>query len=175
MSVEISDMNMVIAVSGLVICIIGLVQVIISRYIEKYTRKFFIGLFSIMTGYVLFNFLGQATNGHIGRSFAVFSRFTLFNESLFSSVLTVLITGFLLYQCGDDKWRFNKFFYTSLLLWVIYVVLLLWTQFTGYLYYIDDDNVYHRGTFYPLLLIPPVLSMVVSLLALFKYKGKLSS
>ena len=48
------------------------------------------------------------------------------------------------------------------------------TQFTEYIYYYTPDNVYYRGPYYALLLVPPVLMMSVNLFALFRVKSSLS-
>ncbi|MBQ9234359.1 MAG: hypothetical protein IJ167_10065 [Lachnospiraceae bacterium] len=45
----------------------------------------------------------------------------------------------------------------SWLIWSIYFAILIITQFTKCIYYITDDNIYHRGKLYPLLLVPLVV------------------
>ncbi len=172
-------MNLVIGVAGFVICIIGLIQAIISRFMEKKTRHFFIAFFSLLTIYVLFNLLGQITDGHYGIAWARFARFTLFSESFFSILSTVLMTMFLLYQCKEFdfaplKGIRNPLLLISVGLLAVYVVMLITTQITGTFYYIDDNNIYKRGPFYPLLLVPPVAIMVLNLAALFIKRKRLS-
>ncbi len=49
------------------------------------------------------------------------------------------------------------------------------TQFTTLIYYYTPDNVYHRGPYYPVLLIPPVALMLLNLFALLRWRKKLSS
>ena len=140
----------------------------------KKTRNFLIAFFSILTGYVLFNLLGQTADAHHSYGWAVFFKFTLFNESLLSSVLTVMLTGFLFYQSGEKKWYKNTFCYAALAIWGIYALLLTVTQFNGVFYSISDANVYSRGPYYPLLLVPPVLVMAVNLVVLWKIRKRLS-
>ena len=48
------------------------------------------------------------------------------------------------------------------------------TQFTKFIYYYTPDNIYYRGPYYALLLVPPALMMAVNLFALFRVKGSLS-
>lgn len=138
-------------------------------------RQFFISFFSILIAYIMFNLLGQTTEPYRGYGWAVFSRFTLFFESLTSSVLTVLLTGFLLYQSGDNKWWEKGLFKAAAVLWGIYTLFLISTWFSDIFYSIDDQNVYRRGMLYPLLLIPPVVIMVINLAALWNRRKLLSA
>ncbi len=48
------------------------------------------------------------------------------------------------------------------------------TQFTTVFYTVTPDNVYRRGPWYPVLLIPPVLLMLLNLLALRRRRAKLT-
>ena len=165
--------NLAIGVSGLTICILGLWMSIRSTYMEGQTRQSYIWIFAILTTYVFFNLLGQTTNSHHSPEWAAFSRFTLFVESLSSSMLTTMVTAFLLYRSGED-WRKSTAFRISAALWGIYVLLLISTWFTDAIYAIDNANVYRRGPYYPLLLIPMILIMVLNLVVLIRRRDRLS-
>ena len=166
--------NLVIAFSGLTLCCIGLVNAALSRQLENKTRKYFIRFFSILIAYVTFNLLGQTTDGHYGIGWAVFSRFTLFSESLFSSILTVFLTGFMLHESGETDLKHRRSLRAAVAIWAIYVVMLLTTQWMGAFYYINDDNIYSRGPLYPLLLLPVVLIMLINLILLILLRSGLS-
>lgn len=62
-----------------------------------------------------------------------------------------------------------------MVLWIIYMILLVYTQFSETIFYIDAENVYHRGPWYPVLLIPPVLIMAGNLTGLIRRRRKLSA
>ena len=168
-------MNFAIGVSGLTICLIGLVITLSSAYLEQRTRRYFIAFFSILTIYVLFNLLGQVYSVYSGPTWAVITRSALFWESLLPSVLTVMITSLLLYQSAEKAWWRNRLFLAAFSMWAFYLALLICTQFTGVFYFIDDDNVYSRGPDYPLLLAPLVLIMVLNLAALWQKRKKLTA
>ena len=168
-------MNFSIGASGLTICLIGLVITLSSTYLEQRTRRYFFVFFSILTIYVLFDLLGQVASEHSGASWAVISRSSLFWESLLPSVLTVMITSFLFEQSGERKWWRNRLCQTAFIMWAFYLFLLIYTQFSGAFYFIDDDNVYSRGPYYPQLLAPLVLVMVLNLAVLWLKRKKLSS
>ena len=82
---------------------------------------------------------------------------------------------FLLRSSGETDWKGSRLFHTVAVLWIIYVGLLIYTQFSTVIYSIDDSNVYRRGPLYPLLLAPPVLIMAVNVIALWRRRKKLSS
>lgn len=165
--------NLAIGVSGLSISGMGLWMSIRSTYMEWRTRHFYIRIFAILSIYVFFNLLGQITNSYHTPAWAAFARFTLFCESLFSSVLTTMVTAFLLYRSGED-WRRSPDFRISAVLWGVYVVLLTSTWFSGAIYFIDDGNVYHRGPYYPALLVPVILVMALNLIVLISRRDRLS-
>lgn len=169
----IDSLNLAIGVSGLSICIIGLVMVLKDAFMEQRTRRFFISFFCILTTYVIFNLMDQSTFNHVGPDWARFARFSLFFESLSSSILTILLTFFLLYQCGED-WRQSVLLRICTVLWTMYVAFLVYTQFSGVFYSIDDKNTYHRGSVYPVLLVPVVLILIINLCALWHRRKKLN-
>ena len=168
-------MNIALSVSGLTICLIALVMTVSSTYLEQRTRRYFITIFSILTVYVLLCLLEQAASETSDPSWVVVSRSALFWESLLPSVLTVIITSFLLDQSGEREWWRNRIFHMAFLMWAVYLAFLIYTQFTGVFYFIDDDNVYERGPYYPLLLAPLLLVMALNLTALWQKRKKLSS
>ena len=169
----ISLSNFAIAVAGLTIALMSLLLAVFSRYMEKKGRRFFIVFFLILTGYVLCDLMGQITASFLGPDFTVLSRILLFLESFFSSTLIPMLSGYLVY-CAGEKAERHPLLITSGVLWLIYVALLTVTQFTSLIYYFTPDNVYHRGPYYPVLLIPPAAMMLLNLFALLRRKKKLT-
>ena len=55
-----------------------------------------------------------------------------------------------------------------------YIILLAITQFSTAIYYITEDNIYHRGPLYPVLLISPALLMLLNLAALLQNRKSLT-
>ena len=163
--------NLIISVSGLVISILGLIQVCVGFRYDRRIKRFFILLFSCMILYIGMNLLEQLTYSVPGTG--AVPQIALFLESAFSSVLMLLLSGFLLDSCGIER-RGHPLLIISFILWLIYMALLIFTQYTTVIYYYDSDYVYHRGDWYPVLLIPPVLLMLVNLIALIRFRNKLS-
>ena len=164
--------NFAFPVVGLTVVLMGLLMNTSAGYMQWESKRFFRLLFSLMTVYIVSDLL-ELTFMQLGPGYAVFSRWALFFESFFSSLLMPLLTLFLL-RCCRMGWRASRLVKIVAALWLVYFCVLVAAQFTTAIYYYTDDNVYHRGPWYPLLLIPPVLLMAVNLLALYRLRDRLS-
>ena len=165
--------NFGIAVAGMMVVLSGLLMSILSRYQEKWNRKYFIRLFSLLIAYVGCDLLSQISLVMLGAPAAPLSRIAVFGESIFSSLLMPMLTIYLLRSTGED-WRKSALLTAVGALWLVYFALLAVTQFTTVFYTVTPDNVYRRGPWYPVLLIPPVLLMLLNLLALWRRRAKLT-
>jgi len=159
--------NLVITVSGLLISLICLLMSIIFHKLGYEKDMLFITFFVILACYTFSETLNLLSTN------VILSRITLFLSSLFSSMLITLIFIYFL-QCAGKSWKKNKLFHYIVLLWVVYVAILVITQFTTFIYYFTPDNAYHRGPWYPILLIPPIVSMILNLIALYLYRSAIS-
>ncbi len=165
--------NLALAVSGLSIAALGLIMNLAAPYMSKKDQKFFAVIFSMMILYISSDLLEQLSFLFLGPDYALLSKAALFMESLLSSLLMPLLTLYLLY-CSGENWRKSPIAVAVSALWLVYFILLSVTQFTTAIYYISPDNVYHRGPWYPLLLIPPALIMLSNLIALYRRRNVLS-
>ena len=84
--------NFSAAVTGLVIVLLGLFFTLAVNSLEKWTRRFFVALFSVAAAYVASDLLSQVSLIFLGPDYAVLSRIAVFCESLFSSLLMPMIT-----------------------------------------------------------------------------------
>ena len=168
MTLSYDTINFAISVAGLVVCILGLIMAITGSAPEKRTKRYFVTFFSLLIAYVAANLLSQIEGGRNGM------KLFLFLESAFSSILTLLLTVFLLFQSGENRWQRSVWFRVAVGLWVVYMALLVYTQFSTTIYYYDAQGVYYRGPLYPLLLVPPVCIMALNLLLLWRRRNRFS-
>ena len=155
-----------IVVSGFVISVLGLLLTVFLRRTNRESHSFLI-FFLLLVGYT-----GSAMICQLAGT-TLLSKITLFTNSLFSSLLIPAITLYLL-RCAGKSWRHSPLFVLVIALWAVYFVLLVITQFTTCIYYYTPDNVYHRGPWYPLLLIPPVLLMAANMIGLYHLRSSLT-
>ena len=163
--------NFFIVSFGFTVSLLGLVFAILIRNFDKWEKRFLIILFGILTAYCISDGISQISLVMLGDNFTLLSKVAIFAESLFSSLLMPVISLYLLHLSGEGF----KSLLTCIVsaLWLLYFILLIITQFTSFIYYFTDDNVYHRGSFYPLLLIPPFLILLINMIALYLRRKKL--
>ena len=167
MTDPISLINFFIAASSFLPMLIGLLFTAVNRVMDRKNKIFFLSMFSVLFLYITSDFINQLSQNY------VLSQATLFFDSFFSSVLMPMLTWYMLFLLGLD-WRKSPVFRIVMLLWTIYFILLISTQFTTAIYYYTPDNVYHRGPLYPLLLVPPILIMLVNQFYLIRRKDDLN-
>lgn len=165
--------NYGIAVAAFIISIIGMMITLAVKYSDKRYRVYFILIFSFLMLYAASNIAVWLVSDQPGYTNMMISYIGLFFESFFSSLMMPVLTMLLLF-CAGKSWKKSPYFYTVAALWLIYFILLMITQFTDWIYYYTPDNIYYRGPYYALLLVPPTLMMIVNLFALFSMRGSLS-
>ena len=166
--------NNVINLTGLIISILGMILVLRNRILEKGPRRYFLGIFIILIIYAVSDLISWLTYSIPGRGWVLASKASLFLESVFSCALIPLLSSFLLYTSGEGSGRGNRVLQINTGLFAFYLVLLIYTQFTATIYYYDDLNIYHRGPWYPVLLVPPLLMSVLNLWLLWSRRARLT-
>ena len=165
--------NFSVAVTGLVIVLLGLFFTLTVSYLETWTRRFFIVLFSVAAAYVASDLVGSVSLLFLRPDYSILSRIAVFCESLFSSALMPLMTMYLL-RCSGERRKRTPLFASILTLWLVYVVLLVFTQFTTEIYSISRENVYQRGPWYFVLLVPPAVMMAMNCISLYLRRKQLT-
>ena len=163
--------NFVLTVAALLLMALGLLLALLSPGLEKWNRRFFAVLFSLMVLCVAVGLAEELFS--LSPERVAMTKYTLFAESLIASILPLLLTVYLLHCCGEFH-RKSGLLYAMVGLWLVYFALLTVTQFTTFIYYFTPDNRYFRGPWYPVLLAPPVAMMAVNLCALLIRRKKLT-
>ena len=122
----------------------------------------FMILFPLLIAYIFSDLISQISLVMLGPDKKVLSRMAVFCESLFSSILIPMLTWYLLKCAGNNPWK-SRIMYIACVFLAGYIILLAITQFTTIIYYITEDNIYHRGPLYPVLLLSPALLMLLKL------------
>ncbi|MBR1522916.1 MAG: histidine kinase [Lachnospiraceae bacterium] len=165
--------NLAIAISAITISVLGFLLSIRAQYMDVWDKRFFIYMFIMLFAYQLMDFISQISLTFLGRGYRLLSIFTVFFESLFSSVLMLMLTVYILHLCGETV-RARLFLINASLLG-LYIILLVFTQFTDLIYYFTEDNIYIRGPFYHVILILPILIMLFNLNGLYQRRNLLSA
>ena len=166
--------NYAIDITSLIISILGLILVLRSDVLEKRSRRYFLWIFIILIAYALSDLISWLTYERVGRGWILVSKTTLFMESVFSIALIPLLSAFLLYSAGEKNIFRNRIFRTIIAVFAIYIVLLVYAQFSTAIYYYDEHNTYHRGPWYPVLLVLPILMSILNIWLLWTKRASLS-
>ena len=160
--------------TGLIISLLGIVLVLRSDILEKQSRRFFLWIFIILIAYALSDAISWITYEKVGREWMLASKISLFLASVFSGALIPLLTGFMLYSSGEEKAFRNRIFQMILAVFAVYLILLIYAQFSTAIYYYDESNTYHRGPWYPVLLVLPILMLILNIWLLWSKRNRLS-
>ena len=165
--------NFSFAVTGVILSVLGLIFVFKISYIEKITRRFLFSIFLLTLLYVISDLISQISLTLVGQGSPVVSQIAVFFESFWGAAHIPLL-AFYLITCTKEKHRSHPIYIMILVINFLYDILLIYTQYSKTIYYIDDSNIYHRGPYYPLLLLPLVLNMGLILFELIRKRKTIS-
>ena len=161
----------VFAGTMLALVVVDIVAAAIMPGIDRWNKRFFIVLFTILVLTVSIFF----TDFLVFRNpdMALAERIITYFEFLLYSLLMPIYTVFLLHVCKENR-RNSVLFGTVLSLWIAYFLLLSIAQFTTFIHYVTPDNQYYRGPWFSLLMIPLISIMVLNLVGVLRRRKKLS-
>ena len=166
--------NYVIDLTGLIISVLGIIQVLRSRFLMSRSRQYFLVIFMILIVYAVSDLISWLTYEKSGTGWLLVSKTGLFLESVVSCAMIPLLTSFLLYTSGEENGRKSRILQINQILFLIYFLLLIYTQFSTEIYYYDDSGIYHRGPWYPVLLVLPAVMTMLNLRLLWEKRTMLS-
>ena len=156
MSEPLGILNLAIGLSGLMLCLLGILQGLAGTRADKRTVRYFILSYSTLFIFAGANLAGQLMRGHPGSGFRIALYLSNFFEFLAPALLTYIETSYLLsiIDPQEDRVVMRSLF---LALTVGQTILLIVSQFTGFIYVIDENNVYHRSGAYALAYVLPLV------------------
>ena len=155
----------------LVMMAIGIAFSAFMPALDRWSRCYFITLFSLLMLYVVVVFIDVIIYNY--PEMVAVQKAVYFFEYLFFSMMMPLPMPFLLHCCGESK-KSSVPLRTVMMLWVAFCLLLFATQFTDAFYYVEPNSQYIRGTCFPLLIAPLVVIMILNIQSLIKRRKKLS-
>ena len=170
------DDYVVYFVSGaaLLLSFFGLWLTAIMPGIDRWSKRFFRILFAILVLLCLAGFIDAAVYKYDITVCTM--HLIMFIETLLLSLPLPMMTVYLLHCCGESVVS-HKLFHVVLGLWTTFIVILICAPFIGVIgdfYYFTPDKQYHRGTWYPVLLMPTLLLMLLNVAGMIRYKERLS-
>ena len=157
--------------TALLLSVMGLWFTAIIPGIDRWSKRFFLSYFAIITLCCLSSFTEGAFQILLVPRTVFF--LILFLESLLPSLPMPMLTVFLLHCCGESR-RSSKLLRAVIGLWAAYCAFLVSTMFIGGFTIITPDNQYSRGPLYPLGLLPMVAIMLLNLAGTMRRRARLS-
>ena len=139
--------------------------------IDRWSKHFFRSLFILFILLSLTGFLDIITYNY--RVPIWIMHLLIILESVLLSIAPLMMAAYLIHCCGEDVFT-NKLFHAVLALWGVFVVLLAVSPFIQIFYYFMPDGEYRRGFWYPVLLAPMIVAMLLTVAGLARWRKRLS-
>ena len=161
-------LNEILQIISMVLCVVGIVQVLVGPKENREPLPFGLAFFSILFFYSLFILLGLTLGGQEGAVVHEVLRLSNFLEFLSGYSLTFIVISWLLFRLDPSgKSREFKAFSVGLkIVFGVQTALLVLSFFSGFCYYIDSANVYQRGNGFILLFVTWWLEFMIGLYVL---------
>ncbi len=166
--------NLAAASSGLVAALLGLVIAVSAPYVQRWARRYFFVLFTLLSAYIASDLVEQVAQYFLGPDFAWLAQAGVFLELLFSVAIIPTFTAYLI-RCAEENWNTSPLFRCAIAFYVAYVAVLIAAQFGDAIYYFSlEEKCVLPGPFYPVLIVFPILLMVLNIAGLIRRKAVLT-
>ncbi len=173
MAADLSMLNVSIGITGLVLCCLGILQVLAGTKTDKHTERFFLLCYTALLLFAGSNLAGQLMRGRSGLAFRVLLYASNFVEFLSPALLVYIVSVYLLTRVDPERQRLIiRTLFTALTL--AHLLLLIISQFNDLYYIIDAENRYHRSTAYALSYLLPVVMLGTDVWLLIRGRRRLS-
>lgn len=170
---NLSLINLSIALAGIFLCLLGIFQVRMIFRSNPRVSRYFTLFFASLLVFAMSNMVGQLFRGLPGAASRVILIVSNYLEMTVSCLLTYIAARYYLSLMDPDKNR--KALRISFAgMFLAHVLLVTVSQFSGFLYVIDESNVYHRSAGYPLAYLMPAAIMLLNAVLLSREHGRLS-
>ncbi|MBP8640892.1 MAG: diguanylate cyclase [Oscillospiraceae bacterium] len=135
--------------------------------VKSYQHKLYIRILIITILLLVFDIFGRM-DGHVGTAYPFLNHAGNFFLFLLNSVLPTIWFAFVYYQVNHSEEKTKRLTLPLIGLNIINAGVVIASQFTGWYYYIDSSNIYHRGPFYIFSSVLTVALLVVALIMIIR-------
>ena len=154
----------------LLLSILGIAFSAFAPALDRWNRRYLIFLFCLQLLCLVLSLVDAFI--YADHNLAILDKIINFFVFFFMMVMMVLPTVFLVHHCGVS-YKKSWLFKAVLALALVYVIMLIVTQFTDVFYTVTTEQTFTRGPLFPLLLSPIVAIVVIPLVAAFVQRKKL--
>ncbi len=127
----------------------------------------------ILTGFMLFVDMLSRFDGQAMALYYFINQFGNFAIFLLNPILPCLWLAYVHYQIFEDQERTKKLILPLSIFNILNLILLIGNRFNGWYYYIDSENIYHRGPYYLLSVFFTVLILFISSVLMFLHRDEI--
>ena len=161
------------SISGaiLVIMALGIVLSAVIPTLDRWNKRYFISLFSLLFSCTVSCFLAlvfwyDPTKAAVEKVIYIF-------QDIFLPSVIILPTVFLLHSCKENV-RKSPLFIAVMAMLAIYFAMIVVSQITDVFYYVTPDNRFVRGMLWALSMAPIVVMLILNVAAVIRRRKKLS-
>ena len=157
--------------TAMLLTVMGLWFTVIMPCLDRWSRRFFIGYFSVPLFCSVVSLADMIIAPYPNTEIAL--EVLGFLETLSLTIPIPMLTVYLIH-CRGESVRSSGLFRTVLALYSVFFVLLASTPFTKYFFYSTPDRQFQRGPWFPLLILPLIVIMLLNLAAAVRARRTLS-
>lgn len=160
--------NSQIEAFAFIVCTVLLFDIYQRKEKKQFDDNIFLALLISNMLILLIDALGWAIDG-VNTPFLneIYVR-SVFLYLIMNPVLPYLWLLYTDYQIFKDRQRLRRLFWPYLIPVLLILIFIAINPFTNALFYIDSDNVYHRGTWFPVFMILTLSYMVYALILIIR-------
>ena len=155
----------------MVLMLMALAYSIVMPSPDRWSKNYFITFFSLLTLCVSATFVSAILYGN--PKYVEAERISCYIESALISILMPMPTILILHTCKEKLIK-SMLFHAVIALWIVYFIILEIGQFTNIFYFISSDGIFYRTSWFPLMVAPLVLIMLLNIASLIHRRKKLS-
>ncbi len=159
--------------SCMILCFVGGVQVFFIRKVNRLSSGYWIACLGTLFMHSLSVYISERLTGQPGTEYHIALRIACFFDYFFAILIAYFFTLYFCYTI-DPKHKNRKMMMFARILSTVYLIVLTVSQFTDFLYTVDEDNQYLRNPGYVTILIMGFIIIVANAVMLFRNKRKLT-
>lgn len=164
--------NVIINIYSIMILIIIYHQSINRLEKDSFQHKLFMRILFI-TFLMLIIDIFSRFDGRYNTIYSILNHFGNFIIFLISPILPSIWLQYVHYQIFHEEVRTKKLLYPLLIINGINIIILIFTRYFGWYYYIDSENIYHRGPLFLLAATITVILILISFILIIKNRKKI--
>lgn len=155
----------------LMMSILGFESAYFNPSLNRWIKTFFCTFFAVLFFGAITFFLELVV--YFNPSWVLVLTVTYFFQSVLYAVPFPMIAVFLLHSCEED-WKQSSLFRITMVLFGVYFILLIVSQFTTLFCYVTPESELVLGPAYPLLIVPMIAMLITVIAGVIRRRNKLS-